>query len=287
MNNVGVIDTFLNTFTTYIDSGFGLIKGEVGYLSSTLIVIDITLAGLFWAWGADEDPLHRLLRLHHQQLQQSIGHRLQQLRRPRPEGGRLVDLHRRLPAAGQARPGRARRRSAASRRGEPDDGLHQLLRELRPDRGADGLVDPGADRLLHPGGAALRDAHRVQADDARGLHPHSVRPLQQDRLPRREGARQYRRLWRQGDGAGGHRRHRHRPLLAVHPDLRRRPADRRASAICRAGRTRHAGPRYLRPWHRNRTRLRRAAARCGGRRWDRPRGRRHGDGRRWRAGPRR
>ena len=30
MNNVGVIDTFLNTFTTYIDSGFGLIKGEVG-----------------------------------------------------------------------------------------------------------------------------------------------------------------------------------------------------------------------------------------------------------------
>jgi hypothetical protein len=34
-------------------SGFGLIKGEVGYLSSTLIVVDITLAGLFW--GVDED----------------------------------------------------------------------------------------------------------------------------------------------------------------------------------------------------------------------------------------
>ncbi len=49
MNNVGVIDTFLTTFTTYIDSGFGLIKGEVAYLSSTLIVIDITLAGLFWS----------------------------------------------------------------------------------------------------------------------------------------------------------------------------------------------------------------------------------------------
>jgi type IV secretion system protein TrbL len=62
MNNVGVIDTFLNTFTTYIDSGFGLIKGEVGYLSSTLIVIDITLAGLFWAWGADEDILQRLVK---------------------------------------------------------------------------------------------------------------------------------------------------------------------------------------------------------------------------------
>ena len=62
MNNVGVIDTFLNTFTTYIDSGFGLIKGEVTYLSSTLIVIDITLAGLFWAWGADEDVLQRLVK---------------------------------------------------------------------------------------------------------------------------------------------------------------------------------------------------------------------------------
>jgi len=62
MNNVGVIDTFLNTFTTYINSGFGLIKGEVGYLASTLIVIDITLAGLFWAWGVDEDILQRLVK---------------------------------------------------------------------------------------------------------------------------------------------------------------------------------------------------------------------------------
>ena len=62
MNNVGVIDTFLNTFTTYIDSGFGLIKGEVGYLSSTLIVIDITLAGLFWAMAPDEDVLARLIK---------------------------------------------------------------------------------------------------------------------------------------------------------------------------------------------------------------------------------
>ena len=62
MNNVGVIDTFLNTFTTYIDSGFGLLKGEVTFLSSTLIVIDITLAGLFWAWGADEDVMQRLVR---------------------------------------------------------------------------------------------------------------------------------------------------------------------------------------------------------------------------------
>ena len=62
MNDVGVIDTFLNTFTSYIDSGFGLIKGEVTGLSSMLIALDITLAGLFWAWGADEDVMRRLVR---------------------------------------------------------------------------------------------------------------------------------------------------------------------------------------------------------------------------------
>ncbi|MET4234955.1 P-type conjugative transfer protein TrbL [Bradyrhizobium sp. i1.4.4] len=62
MNNVGVIDTFLNTFTTYVDSGFGLIQGEITSLASTLIVIDITLAGLFWAWGADEGILQRLVK---------------------------------------------------------------------------------------------------------------------------------------------------------------------------------------------------------------------------------
>ena len=62
MDNVGIIDTFLNTFTTYIDSGFGLLNGEIAFLSSTLIALDITLAGLFWAWGADEDIIQRLVK---------------------------------------------------------------------------------------------------------------------------------------------------------------------------------------------------------------------------------
>lgn len=62
MNNVGIIDTFLNIFTTYIDSGFGLVKGDVLSLTSALIIIDITLAGLFWAWGADEDIIQRLVK---------------------------------------------------------------------------------------------------------------------------------------------------------------------------------------------------------------------------------
>jgi type IV secretion system protein TrbL len=62
MNNTGIIDRFLETFTAYIDSGFGLLGGEVAFLTSTLIGIDIVLAGLFWAWGADEDVLQRLVK---------------------------------------------------------------------------------------------------------------------------------------------------------------------------------------------------------------------------------
>ena len=60
--NAGVIDRFTEVFTRYIDSGFGLLGGEVAFLASTLIVIDLTLAGLFWAWGADEDVLAHLVK---------------------------------------------------------------------------------------------------------------------------------------------------------------------------------------------------------------------------------
>jgi type IV secretion system protein TrbL len=62
MGGTGIIDQFLGTFTQYIDSGFGLLGTEVGYLATTLATIDITLAGLFWSWGADEDILARLVR---------------------------------------------------------------------------------------------------------------------------------------------------------------------------------------------------------------------------------
>jgi len=62
MNDVGVIDSFLNTFTTTIDTGFGLVKGNVISLAGTLSVLDIALAGLFWAWAADEDIIQRLVK---------------------------------------------------------------------------------------------------------------------------------------------------------------------------------------------------------------------------------
>ena len=61
MNDLSVIDQFLAVFSKYIDSGFGLLHGEVAYLSATLIVIDMTLAGLFWAMGGEE-VLAKLIR---------------------------------------------------------------------------------------------------------------------------------------------------------------------------------------------------------------------------------
>ena len=62
MNDTGIVDDFLGVFTGYIDSGFGLLGGEVGFLSSTFIAIDVTIAALFWAWGTDEDVLQRLVK---------------------------------------------------------------------------------------------------------------------------------------------------------------------------------------------------------------------------------
>ncbi|GGF50456.1 conjugal transfer protein TrbL [Aliidongia dinghuensis] len=62
MGGTGVIDNFLGTFTQYIDSGFGLVQGDVRWLAGVLIGIDITLAGLFWALVPDEDVLARLIR---------------------------------------------------------------------------------------------------------------------------------------------------------------------------------------------------------------------------------
>ncbi len=62
MNDLNVIDRFLQAFITYIDSGFGLLGPDVGFLTSTLIGIDITLAGLFWAMGGEDNVIGRFLR---------------------------------------------------------------------------------------------------------------------------------------------------------------------------------------------------------------------------------
>ena len=62
MGGTGVIDRFLAIFTQYIDTGFGLLGGEVKFIASTLIAIDITLAALFWSWSAEDDILARLVK---------------------------------------------------------------------------------------------------------------------------------------------------------------------------------------------------------------------------------
>ncbi|CAN5593205.1 P-type conjugative transfer protein TrbL [soil metagenome] len=62
MDNLNVIDRFMQTFIRYIDSGFGLLGGDVGVLTTTLIGIDITLAGLFWAMGGEDNVIGRFIR---------------------------------------------------------------------------------------------------------------------------------------------------------------------------------------------------------------------------------
>jgi type IV secretion system protein TrbL len=62
MGDLNVIDRFMAAFIQYIDSGFGLLRGDVAFLTTTLVGIDITLAGLFWAMGGEDDVIGRFLK---------------------------------------------------------------------------------------------------------------------------------------------------------------------------------------------------------------------------------
>ncbi|HEX3423915.1 MAG TPA: P-type conjugative transfer protein TrbL [Sphingomicrobium sp.] len=62
MNDLNIIDRFMAAFIQYIDSGFGLLRGDVAFLTTTLVGIDITLAGLFWALGGENDVIGRFLK---------------------------------------------------------------------------------------------------------------------------------------------------------------------------------------------------------------------------------
>jgi type IV secretion system protein TrbL len=55
------INTFLDQFLGIIDSGFGLIQGDVSFVLNALIVISITLAGAQWAL-AQEAPMAPFFR---------------------------------------------------------------------------------------------------------------------------------------------------------------------------------------------------------------------------------
>ena len=62
MDDLNVIDRFMAAFIQYIDSGFGLLGGDVAFLTTVLVGIDITLAGLFWAMGGEDDIIGRFLK---------------------------------------------------------------------------------------------------------------------------------------------------------------------------------------------------------------------------------
>ena len=62
MEELAIIDRFTETFSRFIDSGFGLLAGDVAFLTSTLVAIDITLAGLMWALAGEHNVLAQLAR---------------------------------------------------------------------------------------------------------------------------------------------------------------------------------------------------------------------------------
>ena len=62
MEDLSVIDRFTETFSTYIETGFGLLSGEVAFLVSVLVAIDIVLAGLFWALMGENNVIAQLLK---------------------------------------------------------------------------------------------------------------------------------------------------------------------------------------------------------------------------------
>jgi type IV secretion system protein TrbL len=62
VDDLAIIDRFTETFSRYIDSGFGLLAGDVAFLTTVLVAIDITMAGLFWAMHGDENVPVQLIR---------------------------------------------------------------------------------------------------------------------------------------------------------------------------------------------------------------------------------
>ena len=220
MNDVTVIDRFLDTFSRYIDSGFGLLHGEVAFLTATLIVIDMTIAGLYWAMshatGQGEDVIAKLLR------------------KVLYVGAFAYIINNFNWLAGIVF------RSFAGLGLTATGSAITMENFLKPGRLAKTGIDAGAPILEQIGDLAGFPEVFVNldpivvlflawlvvilcffvlavqlfitliefADHARRLRAGAVRALEQDQLPRGKGARQRGVVWRQGTGAGRHRRHR-------------------------------------------------------------------------------
>ena len=193
MGGTGVIDRFLGVFTQYIDSGFGLVQGDVRWLAGVLIAIDITLAGLFWVLAPDEDVIARLIRktlyigvfayiiANYNNLAQIIYNSFAGLG-IKAGGGTLS-------SAQLLQPGRVAQVGIDA--GQP------ILTSISGLMGFASFFDNFIqiailhDRLAHRrhqllrhGDPALRQPDRVQADHLGRIRPGSVRPLWPHRLPR-------------------------------------------------------------------------------------------------------
>ena len=54
MNEQTVVNQFMNTVLEAINSGHGFIQNDIWWLFQVLLVINLTLSGLYWALGSDE-----------------------------------------------------------------------------------------------------------------------------------------------------------------------------------------------------------------------------------------
>jgi hypothetical protein len=233
MNDVTIIDRFLDTFSRYIDSGFGLLHGEVAFLTATLIVIDMTLAGLFWAMshatGQGEDVIAKLIRkvLYVGAFAYIIGNFnwLAGIVFRSFAGLGLTASGSTLSMENFLQPGRLAKVGIDA--GAP------ILKQIGDMAGFPGVREHHAHRrdvprvadrpavLLRAGDPAFHHADRVQADHARGLRAGAVRAVEQDRVPRRKGAGQRGVVGHQGAGAGRHRGHR----LGLFAEFQVQPAE--------------------------------------------------------------
>lgn len=62
MSEGTVINSFMNTIIQHLDAGYALVEDDVTWLFRSLVVIQLTLAGLYWAMGAGGQMAASLMR---------------------------------------------------------------------------------------------------------------------------------------------------------------------------------------------------------------------------------
>ena len=193
----------------------------MAFLTATLVVIDVTLAGLYWAMGGHEDVIARLIKktLYIGTFAFIITNfsALSSMLFRSFAGLGLLATGSQVSPADFLHPGRLASIGVDAARpilhqiGDLT-GFPEVFLNLATHRGAVPRLAGGDRQLLHPGGAALRHADRVQAHHPRRLHPGAVCAVESHRVSRRARARQRRVRRRQGAGTRGDRRHRQRDL---------------------------------------------------------------------------